>query len=242
VEADERELGWLIEACGAEEVTGFGPPPYPEGLWILHAMYEVGPDGDESLYRSANDEDEDDDEPGWPADPGPGWRRLRWHELSERTGDPVVAQHVKPRHRVPSFRAFPSVKQGVELWERIRWADWGGMDREGFRSLASILSRFSGPKTVVFAHPAPCRDISAGLRVFQGRIGDLEALEQLDPYYGPANLWPADRSWLLFADWDLAGTKVYGPPELLTMIEEDEFLETVRLPLPSSGSDGQSDA
>lgn len=55
-------------------------------------------------------------------------------------------------------------------------------------------------------------------------------------------MWPADRSWLMYSDWDLSGTKLYGPPELLAMIEEDEFLETVWLPLPGSGSDGQAGA
>jgi len=241
MEVDARELGWLIEACGAEEATGFGPLPYPAGLWILHAMYEVSPDGDESLYRSATGEDEDDDEPGWPADPGPGWRRLRWHELAERTGDPVVAQHVEPRYRVPSFRAFPSVQQGDGLWERIRWPDWGSLDRESFSSLAAILRRYSGPGTTVFAHLHFLEDPLSGLRILQGRLEDLEALELLSPYHSPANMWPADQSWLVYSDWDLSGTKVYGPPELLKKIETDDFLETVQLPLTGGEFDGPGD-
>lgn len=90
-EVDEQELGWLIDACG-QEVTGFGPPPYPAGLWIPHAMYEAETEV-LAAHRRAQDEDEAD-KPVWPADPGPGWRRLRWHELAERTGDPVAVQHV----------------------------------------------------------------------------------------------------------------------------------------------------
>jgi hypothetical protein len=235
-EADERELRWLIDACG-EEVSGFGPAPYPAGLWILHAMYEVGDSGNTALHRSADGEDEDADESGWPGDPGPEWRRLRWHELAERTGDPVVAQHVAPQYRVPSFRAFPSVKQGDGLWETIRFPDWGTLDQESFRALAGILRRFSGPDTVAFAHPHFLQDPHAGLCVVRGRLRGLEALEQVDVYHSPANIWPADRSWLVFTDWDLSGTKVYGPPGLLAMIEEDEFLETVWLPLPEGTSD-----
>ncbi|WP_246039519.1 hypothetical protein [Glycomyces buryatensis] len=232
-EVDERELGWLVDVCG-QEVTGFGPPPYPAGLWILHAMYEAETEA-LAAHRRAQDEDEAD-KSGWPADPGPGWRRLRWHELAERTGDPLVAQHVAPQYRVPSFRAFPSVRQGDGLWETIRWPDWGSLDRESFRCLADILQRFSGPDLVAYAHPAFLRDPQASPRVFRGHLRDLEALEQLDVHYGPANIWPVDRSWLVYTDWDLSGTKVYGPPELLTMIEEDEFLETVWLPLPGDAS------
>jgi hypothetical protein len=232
-EVDERELGWLVDVCG-QEVTGFGPPPYPAGLWILHAMYEAETEA-LAPHRRAEDEDEAD-EAGWPADPGLGWRRLRWHELAERTGDPVVAQHVAPQYRVPSFRAFPSVKQGDGLWERIRWSDWGSLDRESFHSLAGVLRRFSGSDTVAFAHPCPLRDPGAEPHVFRGQLRDLEALEQLDAHYSPANIWPADRSWLVYTDWDLSGTKVYGPPELLKMVEEDEFLESVWLPLAGDGS------
>ncbi|MFC3492898.1 hypothetical protein [Glycomyces rhizosphaerae] len=114
--------------------------------------------------------------------------------------------------------------------------DWGSLDRESFRSLAAILQRFSGPDLAAFAHPAFLQDSQAGLRVFRGHLRDLEALEQLDVYHSPANIWPADRSWLVYTDWDLSGTKVYGPPELLTMIEEDEFLESVWLPLPGDAS------
>jgi hypothetical protein len=204
-------------------------------------MYEVGPDGSEALHRRPDDEDDVDGEPGWPADPGRGWRRLRWEELAERTGDPVVAQHIDPQYRVPSFRAFPSVKQGDALWERIRWPDWGSLDRESFGNLAAILRRFSGPDTVVFAHLHFLEDPLAGLRVLQGRLEDLEVLELLSPCRSPANMWPADRSWLLYTDWDLSGTKVYGPPELLTMVEADHFLETLRLPLTEGQSERPAD-
>ncbi|MFD0555689.1 hypothetical protein FB566_0898 [Stackebrandtia endophytica] len=197
-------------------------------------MYEAETE-DLAAYRRAQDEGLTD-EPGWPADPGQGWRRLRWHELAERTGNPVVVQHVAPQYRVPSFRAFFSVKQGDGLWETISWPDWGTLDRESFHSLAAVLQRFSGSDTVTFAHPCPLRDPEVEPHVFRGRLGDLALLEQLDAYHTPANMWPADRSWLVYTDWDLSGTKIYGPPELLTMIEEDKFLETVWLPLPGDTS------
>ena len=46
----------------------------------------------------------------------------------------------------------------------------------------------------------------------------------------PANLWPADRTWLTFSDWDLCGTRVAGPPALVAVVEADELFETLRLP------------
>lgn len=49
----------------------------------------------------------------------------------------------------------------------------------------------------------------------QGRIGT------------PSNLWPLDRSWMMFTDWDLWGTKVSGPRELMDAIQSAPGLECI---------------
>ena len=46
----------------------------------------------------------------------------------------------------------------------------------------------------------------------------------------PDNIWPVDRSWLLTTDWDLWGTRIAGPPDVIAAIEADPELETVHYP------------
>ncbi|QSB05154.1 hypothetical protein [Natronoglycomyces albus] len=233
--ADKSEATWLIDLCG-EEDTGFAVPPYPEGLWILHALYEAASEDIISEYQAASKAKKDlDEEPKWICDPGEGWRRLRWHELSERTGEPVVAQQMQPACRLPSFMAFPSLIPRSKLANHILWPDDGYMDRESFHRLAAVLRRFSGKETPVFAHYcALFSEDSDFPYVVEARLKDLETVETHTFSPGPANLWPADRSWVVYTDWDLWGTRVTGPPELLKMIVADDFLETVWLPLPES--------
>jgi hypothetical protein len=75
---DGMELLWLYEDS-VGNFCGFDPDPGSAGLWILHAMYEQQDPAAELVRTSGFD---------WDADPGPGWRRLHWNELSKRTGDP----------------------------------------------------------------------------------------------------------------------------------------------------------
>jgi hypothetical protein len=51
----------------------------------------------------------------------------------------------------------------------------------------------------------------------------------------PDNIWPADRSWLLWTHHDLWGTRLIGSPEVVAAVETDPELETVDFsyrPLP----------
>ena len=43
----------------------------------------------------------------------------------------------------------------------------------------------------------------------------------------PSNFWPSDRSWFVYTDWDLWGTKVSGPAVLINAIRSDPNLETL---------------
>lgn len=43
----------------------------------------------------------------------------------------------------------------------------------------------------------------------------------------PNNIWPHDRSWFVYTDYDLPGTKVSGPDQLIASVAADGALETV---------------
>jgi hypothetical protein len=254
-QVDGGEVAWLVER-DPNSITGFDiERGAPGSLWILNAMYEQEAPANRETHDErhkrmlASGEVEpwriggllETDLPeltvpggglGWEGDPGPGWRRLRWRELAERVGDPVVPTHMEPEYRLPSRHAFPSVKRNRSWPASIQPPTEGSLDRESFRALMKVLRRFSGADTRIFAHWCQCSLIDYDdYLVHEGLLRDAEALASVDPRDSPSNIWPADRSWLVYTDWDLWGTKVSGPPELLSAIEADDFLETVRLPL-----------
>jgi len=53
-------------------------------------------------------------------------------------------------------------------------------------------------------------------------------MEGFGGIYGssPSNIWPVDRSWFLWTDADLEGTKVSGSTTLVTRVREKRELET----------------
>ena len=60
------------------------------------------------------------------------------------------------------------------------------------------------------------------------------SLHQLNDLYdersgAPTNVWPEDRAWFVYADWDLWATKVSGSPSLIDALRADTILETVTL-------------
>ncbi|MFJ7219345.1 hypothetical protein [Amycolatopsis sp. NPDC098790] len=242
---------WLQDLCG-DGLTGFLPPAMPGSAWVLNAMYEHerGPTG--STYHELRQARlaEGSVEPlvvagidleattvttggglGRAEHPGPGWRRLRWAELAERTGDPVVPDGLLPGHQ-----CFPSVKKDGSWPLGIAPPTEGSLDRETWTRLIDVLAEHSpaGPDTPCFAYYCPATSGFLDLEnlvVHAGRLGDAGILyDNPEVGFSPSNLWAADRSWCLGTDYDLWGTKVAGPPDLIEALLSDPELEAVRLP------------
>ncbi|MET7506522.1 hypothetical protein [Streptomyces albidoflavus] len=250
--APPSEAEWLRDLCG-DGTTGFMPPALPDAAWVLHAMYEHvsgpvevtyadlhqgGADADRIDPRIlAHLESEASDLKG--EHPGPDWRRLRWSELAERTGDPLV-----PEGGYPSHHCFPSAGAGnswpVSLWSPAE----GCLDRPSWNRLIDILTAYSpdGPDTRTLAHHSLMNllggsadvDLPAGGElglVCAGHLRDAKSLYD-SPYAecNPANLFAADHSWITNTDIDLWATKVVGPPPLINALLNDTEIEAVRLP------------
>jgi hypothetical protein len=67
--------------------------------------------------------------------------------------------------------------------------------------------------------------------VLAGRLGDAAALYDHPAMEScPSDLWAEDRSWVVYCDWDLWGTKVVGPSSLIESVLADPELEALRLP------------
>lgn len=218
---------WLLEICG-DGLTGFMPPPMPDAVWVLNAMYEHerGP-SETSLGVTTGGA------LGRARHPGPGWRRLRWAELARRTGDPVV-----PPGMMPCFRCFPSLGKGGWPLGIIPPAE-GSLDRETWTRLIGVLAEFgpAGPDTPCFAYYNPLTlgaEDFENLHVLAGRLGDAEILyDHSEADFSPSNLWAEDRSWCLCTDYDLWATKVAGPSALIEALLGDAEIEAIRLPSSS---------
>ncbi|RSN65581.1 hypothetical protein DMH01_04220 [Amycolatopsis sp. WAC 04182] len=242
---------WLRDLCG-DGLTGFMPPPMPDAVWVLNAMYEHEQGPSETSYHEHRQAQvaEGSVEPhiiggldleavgvttgggiGRAGHPGPGWRRLRWAELARRTGDPVV-----PSGMMPCFRCFPSIRKEGSWPLGIIPPTEGSLDRETWTRLIGVLTEFgpAGRDTACLAYYNPltlgAEDFD-NLHVRAGRLGDAEILyDHSEADFSPSNLWAEDRSWCLCTDYDLWATKVAGPPALIEALLNDAEIEAVRLP------------
>ncbi|MFF8731323.1 hypothetical protein ACF073_33295 [Streptomyces sp. NPDC015171] len=249
--AEPRTADWLRELAG-DGITGFMAPPLPDSAWVLNAMYEherAPADVTHDAYHRARVADGsiarhvvgDIDLTersvttggglGRAEHPGPGWRRLRWAELAARTGDAMV-----PEGLLPSFRCFPSAKQGGSWPLRIAPPTEGSLDRESWNRLIGILTEHSpaGPDTrcLAYYNPLMLLDFDGeNTHVRAGRLGDAALLyDNPEVRFSPSNLWAEDRSWVLCTDYDLWASKLSGPAPLVEALLRDPEIEAVRLP------------
>lgn len=250
--APSSATGWLLELAGDDGFTGFMPPPLPDAAWVLNAMHEH----EQGPSDMSHDEYHQDQvaaghiQPeiiggidftevgtvtggglGRAEHPGPHWRRLRWAELAQRTGDPLV-----PDGLLPSHRCFPSAKMDGSWPLHISPPTEGSLDRETWNRLIGILTEHSpeGADTRCLAYYSP---LTLGATDFEnrhvqaGRLGDAEILyDNPEVEFSPSNLWAEDHSWVACTDYDLWATKVAGPAPLIETLLNDSEIETVRLP------------
>ncbi|MEU8542599.1 hypothetical protein AB0C52_21900 [Streptomyces sp. NPDC048717] len=241
--APAREADWLRDLTSDDGLTGFMPPALPDAAWVLHSMYEreLGPVGTPfAEYRRGVLAGERPElvaglDPGeamgmLPGEhPGPRWRRLRWAELAQRTGEPAV-----PEGDLPCHTSFPSITP--ETWPvGITVPSEGSMDRAAWNRLIAILTRHSpqGADTPCLAHYSPLlhmnEDFASHIR--SGTLAHAQALydHPEEEHWSPSNLWSRDRSWVVCTDYDLWATKVAGPASLVEALLDDTEIEAVRL-------------
>ncbi|TDD79584.1 hypothetical protein [Actinomadura rubrisoli] len=247
---------WLHELDPDHCYSGFEPPRGPDSVWLLHAMYAW----EEGLVTTTHDDVHQSvaaaglTEPADPAgefpgdvgdllegaivtgtelgrsgDPGAGWRRLRWEELARGFGEPVV-----PEGEMPGNRCLRQGHPAGSWSAAIQPPAEGCLDRESWHRLIGVLLRHSptGVDTRCLAYYCPL--VTADWdneTVLAGRLGDAARLyDHPEMVSCPSDLWAADRSWVVYCDWDLWGTKVVGPTSLIEAVLDDPQLEGLRLP------------
>ena len=244
--ASEADVVWLAARADQDLHSGFDAGGWASSVWILHAMYElpisgVVPSFDELRRRRL---DQGLEEPlivgsvnldqglvatgvplGSTEGPGPEWRRLRWVRLADRLGVSLRDHQYPPCDRWFPYRSWPA---------NIQPPCEGSLDEETLVRLLDVLAAHSpeGSQTRCLAYYSPlaCGDFDA-VTMFEGALADIPTV--IDPAQGrpgsPSNIWPQDRSWLVYTDWDLCATRLSGSSVLVDAAIADTELETLRV-------------
>lgn len=238
-------LSWLSSSSdGDTGVTGFDAGGWAASTWVLHFMYE-SPDRDpnltyDDLWRTkvasgaaaplvigSINLDEVAAVVGNSlglTSPKPEWVRLRWAELAERLHIELAGNEVPPCWRWFPYRSWPS---------NLVPPDEGSLDGGCVGALVEVLAAHSaaGYSTPCVAYYCPLANGADfdNPYVVEARLGDVAAL--VDPGAGrhgtPSNFWPVDRSWMVFTDWDLWGTKVSGSTALIEALRSAPAVECI---------------
>jgi hypothetical protein len=205
------DLAWLESVTEGSSATGYEPrrDAFEDHVWVLHQMAERKT-GSRVLWRDL-------------------WSR---HGLTLGEGmrhPPGSDWFIGPR---PAFGLRHPLGHGHY------GAAEGTLDDETFRALARCLPGGDTELVAVWdwLPIGTLRDSPMDFDhlVEQTPLGAHASVETLIAEAGntPSNLWPADRSWLLWTDYDLWATDVHGSATVIAAIEADPELETLRWTVP----------
>lgn len=248
VEDVSEQWHWLVACAGEDEPCGFDLQEWARHTWVLHAMYELPGVGELGSHDEWNRRlvDLGQREPlnvdnvnlndmtiatgiplGFVARPGQEWRRLPWREYLDR-----FSQEERQEDYPPCYRWFPSGSWSAG----VQPPPEGSLDDESLAALIHVLGSVSpeGVGSECYAHYGPyAAGRDAGPHLWKGPLRSIPSLTEASggPYMGsPSNFWAVDRSWFVWTDWDLQGTKVSGSPQLVAALEGCSALETTAWP------------
>lgn len=238
------DLAWLVSRSDEVSFTGCDASGWEDSTWVLHAFYELPfnaalPTHDElRKARVASGEEEQliiggvnlDDLTtstggglGYQRRPAAEWQRRTWSEMMA-----CFPQDWPAGGPAPCFRWFPV----RDVPANIGLPTEGSMAEEDFGELIKVLCRHVPTPACslyfvdVFSFADP-REAP----VYEVDLGDLPSLlrgvSEDKQVFTPANIWPADRSWLVYTDYDLWATKVSGSSKLINELRAHPLLETL---------------
>lgn len=173
--------------------------------------------------------------------PGRSWRRLRWAEVGKRAGFGfwAVSGRWPDLHYIPQEQwddpavIPPASGPRIGPTEQSSWPvallppTEGSLDEESLQALIRVLSHHTPAAALAhcdfyFGCP-PLRD---GPRMFTGHLHEVRSLID-ENGFTPNNLWPADRSWLVYTDYDLCATRVSGSAKLMAALTAADGIDSV---------------
>lgn len=240
VKGFEDDLCWLGDDVVVNAETDVLPPGCEDSVWILHNQYVCPPGIDPGALA-----DEDNPNP-YPVAPPPEFVRVRWKEVADIKGVPLRGAiwdglEVPPCFRWDAFlswREASLVLPGAEFVYQPVDATIGQAELEALLPLlraATTTDRIEG----MFHAEGSFEDFTLGWvldidsevhrRVFSFKLGDLlpTMLRPGLPDVTPEFWWPEDRAWVVWTDYDLLGSKVFGSKELIEELRRHPDVETL---------------
>lgn len=235
-----RDDQWV----GPHRVTGLEPDltVWEDHTWVLHACYrnpELAQFGTaDELHRAllaeglvepdmVGDVSLDDlcqatgVVIGWSPVPGPDWHRVRWAEFADLAA---------PQQYPPSCQWCTAYNDAD-----FEGLNEGSMDEATWKALAAVLAAFlpHGAQSHVFAQHCSMvasylgrNDYSPVVRRGPLANADARIYPPVEDGFLPNNIWAPDLSWITWTDYDLSGTVVAGPKELVDAVRAHPDLET----------------
>ena len=115
----------------------------------------------------------------------------------------------------------------------------GLLDVDSWLRLTELLASHSidGARTECLAYFTPWTSRNQLVRfLLRGRLENAaDLIDQPDRVGSLQSLWPTDRSWFVFTDYDLWASRVSGTTELINDLVAEDVLEAGRLadaPMP----------
>lgn len=231
---------WLGDDVLYDAETNVLPSGCEDSVWILHNQYVCPPGVNPGPLA-----DEDNPNP-YPVAPPPEFVRVKWKEVADLKSVPLRGPFWNGREVPPCFRwgAFLSWREpqlvlpGAEFVYQPVDATIGQVELEALLPLLRAATT-TEKMEALFAFPDPFEDTTLGQvvdtdgvtrrRVFSFRLGDLlpSMLRQGLPEVTPEFWWPEDRAWVVWTDWDLLGSKVFGSRNLIEKLRRHPDLETL---------------
>lgn len=244
----DESLVWLLERRRTGDyLTGLDAGGWPDSTWILHSFYEApeqtNHQGAGVTWSAADDRPAElAGQPQTPqaANLGGGhgyrllppavWERRSWAEIYSRFSleRPTVRM-------LPGFSSFPGMDR--EWPETIWLPPEGSMAEEDFTELMTVLDeRSDWPHCSLYCASYFHEGGAGNVPVYDVMIRDLATLIRNGALQAaetdgtgmrtPTNIWPPDRSWLVYTDYELWATKVSGSTGLINSLRDNPFLET----------------
>lgn len=245
------ELAWLGEGFfGDGFLADLLGDQLPDGsshsTWILHTQFfrpaDVAPEPEDDVRLPGF---------GFGAHAPDGWQRINWAESATAKGVPMQGPAGDNGFEIPpaycwsallndSGADYVLMPPGVAPQDSF-WPTEGSLGKADLEALVSVLAAHTG-STRMLGRFSPIANIfeAESMRVFSFDLATMlpSMLATGRQEFSPELWWPEDRAWLLWTDYDLMGTRVFGSKELIDALHASADIETldwhrVRLRPPS---------
>lgn len=233
-----RHLEWLDVDVFLKFPFAVGkvlPTGSEDSTWLLHSQYVCLPGTDQDdlgdLWLGQ----------GFSPSPPKGWQRVLWRDVAAAKGVELRGPWIKGVECPPS-----------DIWDAVLdrplfnaaredafiLPSEGSMSQLDLEQLVPILAMHtSSPRILGIPSYLDSRGAVDGQEGDEQRyafsfqllnlVRDLLSVPDPNERLTPELWWPEDHSWLIWNDYDLTGTKIFGSHAVIQQIRDDPVIETL---------------